>query len=147
MGSHRKTNTRTADGAVAFVAEVRQPSVFVFHDVEDALEEPTTLRAVKERVMEATAAQTLILTGATIEVPEELRGLALLWTLEAPTREEVERLVAETLEELRGRQLASVDLSEDRIRELEESLRGVSLPEAHRLILRSGARGRQARCG
>jgi hypothetical protein len=69
-----QANTRTAAGAIAFVAEVGQPSVFVLHDVEDALAEPTTVRAIKERAMEAAAAQTLILTGPTIEVPDDLRG-------------------------------------------------------------------------
>lgn len=136
-GSPPQVNTRLAAGAIAFVAQVVQPSVFVLHDVEDALEDPTTVRAVKERVLEATAAQTLVLTGATIEVPDELRGLALLWTLEPPSRAEIERLVSETMEELRARGLARVDLSSVETRELEESLRGVSLPEAQRLILRS----------
>ena len=132
-----QANTRAAAGAIAFVAQVDQPGVFVLHDVEDALEDPTTVRAVKERAMEASAAQTLVLTGATIEVPDELRGLALLWTLEPPSRDEIERLVSETLDELRERGLAGVDLSSLETRELEDSLRGVSLPEAQRLILRS----------
>src|SRR5699024_11123899 len=113
------------------------PGVFVFHDVGHVLEDHVTLRAIKERSLEATPAQTFVLTGATISVPDELRGLALLWTLEPPSDAEVQRRVADTVEELRSRHLAQIELTEERVRELADRLKGLSLPEAQRLILRA----------
>lgn len=132
-----QANTQAAARALAFVAEIRGPGVFVFHDAEPVLEDHTSVRAIKERALEATTEQTVILTGATISVPDDLLGLALLWKLEPPSDREVQRLVSETLEELHVRQLAAVDLPPERIRELEASLRGLSLLEGQRLILRA----------
>jgi hypothetical protein len=132
-----QTNTQSAAHAMSFIAEIPGPGVFVFHDAEPVLEEHTSVRAIKERALEAKPEQTVVLTGSTISVPDELKGLALLWKLEPPSDAEVQRLVAETIEELRVRQVATVDLPSERIRDLEESLRGLSLLEGHRLILRA----------
>ena len=132
-----QTNTQPAAHAMSFIAEIPGPGVFVFQDAEPVLEEHTSVRAIKERALEAKPEQTVVLTGSTISVPDELKGLALLWKLEPPSEAEVHRLVTETIEELRARQVATVDLPSERIRELEESLRGLSLLEGHRLILRA----------
>jgi ATPase family protein associated with various cellular activities (AAA)/AAA+ lid domain-containing protein len=136
-GLEPQANTQTVASAMGFIAEIRGPGVFVFHDAEPVLEEHTSVRAIKERALEATPEQTIVLTGPTISVPDELKGLALLWKLAPPSHAEVQRLVAETMEELRVRHFAEVDLPSERIRELEESLRGLSLLEAQRLILRA----------
>ena len=93
-GQSSQPGTTSAGGAIGFLAEVDGPGVFVFHDVGHVLEDHVTLRAIKERALEATPAQTFVLTGATISVPDELLGLALLWTLEPPSDAEVQRLVA-----------------------------------------------------
>jgi hypothetical protein len=136
-GQSSQANTTSAAGAIGFIAEIKGPGVFVFHDVGHALEDHATLRAFKEQALGGTPAQTLVLAGADIVVPEELRGLALLWTLEPPSDAEVHRLVSETMEELRTRHFAEIDLPHERARELAESLKGLSLPEAQRLILRA----------
>ena len=136
-GLEPQPNTRTAAGAIAFIAEVSQPGVFVLHDVASALTDTTTTRAIKERALAGREGQTIVLTGASISVPDELHGLALLWRLEPPSHEELESLISGTLDDLRARQLVVVDLAPDRIRELEEGLRGLSLLEAQRLIVRS----------
>ena len=130
-------NTALATGAIGFIAQVDVPGVFVFHDVEHVFEDHATLRAFKELAFGSMPAQTLVLTGATISVPDELRGLALLWKLEPPSDAEVHRLVSGTMEELRTRHLAKIELPQERVQELAESLKGLSLPEAQRLVLRA----------
>lgn len=136
-GLEPQAKTEPALAAMGFIAEIRGPGVFVFHDAEPVLEEHTSVRALKERALEAKPEQTVVLTGPTLSVPDELKGLALLWKLTPPSQQEVHRLVAETMEELRVRHFANVDLPEERVRELEASLRGLSLLEAQRLILRA----------
>jgi hypothetical protein len=136
-GQNSQPNTTVAAGAIGFIAQIDGPGVFVFYDVGHVLEDHVSLRAVKERALEASPAQTLVLTGAAISVPDELRGLALLWTLEPPSDAELHRLVNETMDELRTRHVATIELPEERVRELADSLKGLSLPEAQRLILRA----------
>jgi hypothetical protein len=84
-GLEPQANTQTVATAMGFIAEIRGPGVFVFHDAEPALEEHASVRAIKERALEATPEQTVILTGPTISVPDELKGLALLWKLAPPS--------------------------------------------------------------
>jgi hypothetical protein len=81
-GLGAQTNTQSAAHAMSFIAEIPGPGVFVFHDAEPVLEEHTSVRAIKERALEAKPEQTVVLTGSAVSVPDELKGLALLWKLE-----------------------------------------------------------------
>lgn len=72
-----QANTQAAAHAMSFIAEIPGPGV-VFQDAEPVLEEHTSVRAIKERALEAKPGQTVVLTGSTISVPDELEGLALL---------------------------------------------------------------------
>src|SRR5918996_6666735 len=130
-----QVNTQTVAAAMGFIEEIRGPGVFVFHDAEPVLEEHASVRAIKERALEATPGADHRSHGADDLGPGRAEGLALLWKLAPPSGTEVQRLVAETMEELRARHFAEVDLTPERIRELEESLRGLSLLETQRLIL------------
>ena len=60
-----QTNTQPAAHAMSFIAEIPGPGVFVFQDAEPVLEEHTSVRAIKERALEAKPEQTVVLTGST----------------------------------------------------------------------------------
>ena len=131
----------TADprGALAFVGALPDPAAFVFLDLHAALADPATVRRLKEVALAAKPGQTLVLTGPTTEAPAELGGLALRWTLEPPSREEVEELVRRTLDDLAARDVP-VMLDAAGRAELIETLRGLTLREVERLILQAALR-------
>jgi AAA+ superfamily predicted ATPase len=127
--------TAEISSALGFARELREPSVFVFLDVTSAFTEPTVVRRLKEFALAGPAGQTIVLTGSDVPVPPELDGVALRWTLEPPPAAEVEALVRRVTGELAERGLA-IALGDEGIHELTDAVRGISLPEAERLIVR-----------
>ena len=121
--------------ALGFAGELKDPAVFVFLDVKAALADATVVRRLKEFALAEPRGQTIVLTAADLPVPPELDGVALPWTLEPPDAAEVASLVRQVTGELADRGLA-VALDEPALEALTEAVRGISLPEAERLILR-----------
>jgi hypothetical protein len=130
--------------ALAFVADVGDPGVFVFVDAHHAIADPVVLRAVKDTAQQAEGGQTIVLTGPERQVPPELEGLGVPWTLRPPTEAELARLVRRTVEDLAMRGMtASIGAGEEA--DLVNALRGVTLADAERLlqqaVLRDGVLG------
>jgi SpoVK/Ycf46/Vps4 family AAA+-type ATPase len=108
----------------------------VLNDIRPALSDPAVVRRIKEIALAARPGQSLVVTGATAEVPPELDGIALPWTLEPPSKQEVEALVHRVVADLTARKFA-VSVHEPEVAGLVEAVQGLSLPEAERLILRA----------
>jgi SpoVK/Ycf46/Vps4 family AAA+-type ATPase len=121
--------------ALSFADGLTDPSVFVFLDVEAALADAKVVRRLKEFALEEPVGQTIVLTSPDLTMPAELDGVALPWTLEPPDVLEVAALVRHVTDELAERGLA-ITLDDGALAALTEAVRGISLPEAERLILR-----------
>ncbi len=128
--------TTDARKALAFLGHVPHPGVFVFADITHALSDPVFVRQVKEFAQSPRAGQTLVLAAADVAAPPELAGVALPWSLSPPEREELEELVRRTLRDLAARDFP-VSLDSEGIQSLVESLRGLSVAEAERLVQRA----------
>ena len=125
--------------ALDFVASLPDPGVFVMADIHAAFGDAVVIRRIKEIAQRARPGQTLVLTGPRAQVPAELEGLALPWSLEPPTPEEIAALVRRTMDDLAARNLPVV-MDAKAVDELVEALRGLTLPEAERLILQAAFR-------
>ena len=116
------------------------PGVFVFADLHPALGDPVVVRHLKEIAQRAKQGQTIVVAGAERNVPAELEGVALPWSLKPPSAEELERLVKRTIRDLKGRGLEA-DLDDDAIEDFAQTLRGLSIGDAERLIQRAALAG------
>ncbi len=119
--------------ALAFVEDITAPAVFVFADAHPVLQDPLVVRRVKEAAQRLEGGQTLILTAPEHRLPPELAGLAHLWRLKPPTREELGALVKRMLDELAGRNFP-VAIGPSHIDQIVESLTGLTIAEAARLV-------------
>ncbi|HVF08698.1 MAG TPA: hypothetical protein VNC60_08985 [Actinomycetota bacterium] len=134
-GMPRQPATSGLAQALSFAGELRDPAVFVFLDAGAALSDPAVVRRIKEFALAEPAGQTVVLTASDVAVPADLEGVALLWTLDPPDAVEVERFVRRLMSELVERGLA-VALDDAAVESMTEAVRGITLPEAERLILR-----------
>jgi hypothetical protein len=132
-GMQPQYGTADAGTALQFVGGVTDPGVFAFLDPAPLLRDPVTVRRIKELAQSARPGMTLAFAGAHLDCPAELDGLAVPWSLPPPSRDELERLVRDTIRQLMDRNLA-VALDDDGIRELADSLRGLSASAAVRLV-------------
>jgi hypothetical protein len=122
--------------ALDFLAELTGPAVFVFADVHHALQDPVTVRRIKELAQAARRGQTIVLTAPVFRVPPELEGLAIPWELRPPDHDELLALVRRTLDDLRARAFP-IALDDAGVDSLVEALRGLSTAEAEGLVRRA----------
>jgi hypothetical protein len=136
--------TRNLVTALAFVADLSDPGVFVFADAHPALEDPVVVRAVKDAAGAVDPGQTILLTGPDPAIPAELEGLAVAWELRPPGQEELRALLDRTIADLEARRVP-VRLDTDGVDALAASLKGLDLGAAERMIqqavLHDGALG------
>ena len=126
---------RTADprAALAFVADLAAPGVFVFCDSQTLLSDPVARRAVKDAAGSAEPGQTIVLAGPDLVIPPELKGVALPWSLRPPTDDELLDLVRGAMSDLAARGMAAG--SDPALEtELAGALRGLSLADAQHLL-------------
>jgi len=135
-GQHPAYGTVDARKALDFIAELTGPGVFVFADVHHALQDPVTVRRIKELAQAAPRGQTIVLSGPVMRIPPELDGLAIPWDLRPPDRDELLRLVQQTLDDLRARNFP-VALDDAGVESLVDALRGLSTAEAEGLVRRA----------
>jgi SpoVK/Ycf46/Vps4 family AAA+-type ATPase len=122
--------------ALAFVADLPDPGLFVFVDAHHAIEDPVVLRAVKDAAQQAESGQTVLLAGPGLEIPPELESLAVPWTLRPPGKAEIARMVRRTVEDLTARRMAvAVDARSET--ELVGALVGLTMADAEKLLQRA----------
>jgi hypothetical protein len=138
-GEGVQVGTHDVKVAFGFVDGVTIPSVFVFADVHHALGDHTAARRLKELAGEMEEGQTVVLAVPRADLPAELNGIALRWTLRPPTRAELEELVRRTITDLRARRF-HVELDDGDVASLAEALRGLSMTAAERLLQQAAVR-------
>lgn len=119
--------------ALAFVTELGTPGAFVFADANPLLKDPVAVRRIKEIAQRQRQGQTVILTASRPDLPEELDGIAHRWRLRPPGKAELVQLVRSTVRQLGDRGFL---VDNERIEEMAQALRGVTIEEAARLIRR-----------
>src|SRR5436190_16540574 len=102
-GGDAATGTVDVLKALAFISDLTSPGVFVFEDVESKLAEPMVLRHIKDIAEAAVPGITVVLEVQDKTIPSELKGLALSWTLEPPTTEEITEFLRRTFSEFASR--------------------------------------------
>jgi SpoVK/Ycf46/Vps4 family AAA+-type ATPase len=138
-GMDPQVGTTDPRKALDFIGSLPDPGVFVMADLHAAFGDPVVVRRIKELGQQAKPGQTLVLTGPTAQIPPELEGLALPWKLEPPAREEVAALVRRTVDDLAVRGVPVV-IDPKEMEELIDAVRGLTLPEAERLVLEAALR-------
>ena len=142
-GQPRQLGTEDPGRALAFVAEIAEPGVFLFADFSTCLQNPVVARRVKEIAQASRPGQTLVLTGPRPEVPPEVADVALRWTMPPLDREAIAAVVRRVLDDLSAAGTAQIQVDPKTVEELVEALAGLSAADADRLLrqaaLRDGA--------
>jgi hypothetical protein len=125
--------------ALAFIADLRDPGVFVLTDAHHPLRDPITLRAVKDAAQRADRGQTIVMTAPRMEVPPELESLAVPWILRPPDRAELAAMVRRTVEDLTATR-RPVHLTASEEAGIVDALAGLTMAGAERLLQRAVVR-------
>ena len=110
-------------------------AVFHLRDFARHFETPQVVRQFRDLAKRfATTRSTLVLTGRTVELPDELEHQAVHYPLRMPGREELKPVVASVLRSLGGRRKVPVELEPDEFDSLLGALSGLTLNQARQAV-------------
>jgi ATPase family protein associated with various cellular activities (AAA) len=124
--------------ALVQVAATREDGIYLFKDLHKYLEDPATVRRLRDLApVLGRGRRTLILAGAHLDLPPEIRALSAVFKLELPTVDELKTLVQDTVRGLMARGKTQIQLEGSDLDLFAESLRGLTLFEAERALYRA----------
>lgn len=134
-------DTRSPGPALRHLARLDREVLVMLLDVQPYLERPEVVRSLRELAHAYGGTRsTALLVGPGLDLPGTLRPSAARLALELPDQERMERLVREVAATLRRTGEGSVELGEEEVSALARALRGLTLEESRRLLLRAGLR-------
>jgi hypothetical protein len=123
--------------ALAAMGELTAESLFVLHDFAPHLAQPEGSRAFRdllERFSAPGRLSTVVLTGASLQLPPEIEAVCVRWDLAMPTRDEYRRTISTVVESLQAQRSATVDLGTADLDELAVALSGLTLNQARQTV-------------
>jgi hypothetical protein len=123
--------------ALAAMGELTGESLFVLHDFAPHLAAPEVSRAFRDLLQRFSVPgrlSTVVLTGATVELPAEIEAAAVRWELAMPTRDEYRRTISAVVESLEAQRSASVELGPADLDALAVALSGLTLNQARQAV-------------
>jgi ATPase family protein associated with various cellular activities (AAA) len=138
---HPVDSNKTTDLAFALrqIRSYQGDGVWLLKDPQPHLENPSTLRALRETAQEfAGSARTLVMVGPSIPSKPELDDVQVRFDLALPGPDELRDLVMDTARKLARDHLAKrVNLSRDDVEGLVSDLQGLTMFEAERALARA----------
>ncbi len=138
QGGNAMVDTRTPDRALRTIASWDSDAVFHLEDFGPWLDDPALRRTLKDAIHDrGRFRRTAVITGASLSIPPDLvhLGARVRWAL--PSDAELERVLARVVNDLSRTLQVQVVLSNDQMRDLVRSLRGLTVHEAERAIGRA----------
>jgi AAA+ superfamily predicted ATPase len=132
--SHQAVQSlREPEKVLASVAHRTEPSIILFMDIHHWLDEPLTLRQMKEIALSGKQ-HTLVLVSHAAEIPDELRPLSAKFTLSLPNREALEGMMHEESADWGRKHQKSVKAHKEAVQALLNNLTGLTWSDARQLI-------------
>jgi AAA+ superfamily predicted ATPase len=130
----------TADpqGALRHIQATRVQAIYHLQGVGALLEDRALISRLTEVVRAFTASDSaLVVTGDDIRLPEGIRPHSAVLSPPAPDRDDLRRLVGDIYRDVRRRMDVKMDLTSRDMNRLLQSLKGLSLTQAGRVLTRA----------
>ncbi len=126
-------STQEPNKALSEIANRSQPSIYLLMDFHHWLDDPLTLRQLKEISLRRPD-QTLVLVSHAAEIPDELSTVSAKFALSLPNRTELELLLDEESQAWGRKHRRSVKARQEIVDKLITNLSGLTLSDAKQLI-------------
>ncbi|MEM8954933.1 MAG: AAA family ATPase [Verrucomicrobiota bacterium] len=144
-GVRRHGETRTAIGQTTFagnalrhIESLKVDGVFLFRGLDEQLGDPVVQRMLKEVAVHFRGrGSVLVITGGSIEIPEELKQDVVFFPLELPNAEELSAVVDMTVRSLRFGAAGAVSLNGGEREALLHALSGMTMNQARQAVARA----------
>ncbi len=127
--------TRDPSQSLQYIKGLNQTGIFLLLDFHPYLGEPINVRLLKEIAQGyEDSARTLVLVSHALDIPPELRHLAVRFNLRLPDRAGMVALINEEARQWEGRHGHRVKASRTAVKQLADNLLGMTALDARRLI-------------
>ena len=135
MHTNRKTHlaVREPSKVLTEISGRIVPSIYLFMDIHHWLDDPLTLRQLKEIAI-GQPSQTLVLVSHSADIPDELRSLSVQFELSLPDRKALKQLLQAEVREWGRQNDRNVKANREVIDPVLNTLSGLSLRDARQLI-------------
>jgi hypothetical protein len=117
------------------VAGLRVAAIFFLKDFSRHLTEAAVARQFRDLAEQLSKARsTMVLTGATVELPPDIEPLAVRYQLQLPDREEMEKIFNAVIQSLGKSVMRDVQLTPEEREAFMGALRGLTLNQARQAI-------------
>ncbi|MGA7615803.1 MAG: AAA family ATPase [Thermoanaerobaculia bacterium] len=122
-------------GALQHVDGLSVESIVHLKDFAPFLETPSVRRSLRETAQRfAGTRSTLILSGTSLDLPEEIRSMAVNLAWQLPTPAELRRVLDGVVRTLRSRARIRVELTGEDVEQLTRALAGLTLAQARQTL-------------
>jgi SpoVK/Ycf46/Vps4 family AAA+-type ATPase len=124
--------------ALAHMASTPLAALYVMKDFHQYLEEPLILRKLKDisAHFERNGA-CMVIVSPVLNIPPELKRMVAHFVFTLPSKEELQKVIPEAIEEARMKARIQVSLTPEEIEQVAERLKGLTEKEAKRTIFRA----------
>ncbi len=129
-----RSKEQKLSAVLANISTMPQPGIFLLLDAHPWMEDPLTVRLLREIAQDDQANHTLILTGPEFDIPNELKTIAARFEFTLPTNAQLQVLIKEESLKWGEKYQKSVKASKEVIEALTRNLLGLTLTDARRLV-------------
>ncbi len=122
--------------ALSYVIDSDEKSIYLFRDLGAHCSDPHIQRLVRDLHVACDRHQSTLIATGIDPLPSTVRRFSVPWDLPWPTVEELSSAVKEKFREIRSQsaQIVTADISKRQLEQLVQSLRGLSLGDAQRVV-------------
>jgi len=131
-------NTRTAMEVLNFISSSSLDAIYLLKDLHRYFEDALLVRKLRDISQGfRLKRKSLVLTAPSFIIPPELSNEVVFYDLSFPSPEELWELVRRVLRGISARRKITVDMDSAACRKLVQSLKGLTLNEAERVLMRA----------
>lgn len=119
---------------LAQISRAASAGVYLFLDSHPWMDDPLTVRLVREIAQDTDLGHTLVFTGPEIEIPAELKPISARFELSLPSREELTEIIHQESAAWGQKKRRSVKATSSVIQAMTQNLLGMTLSDARRLV-------------
>ncbi len=134
QASSQRSKEQKLASVLANIAQMKQPGIFLCLDAHPWMDDPLTVRLLREIAQDDKTDHTLILTGPEFDIPKELKTIAARFEFTLPTTEQLHTLIKKESSKWGEKNHRSVKASKEVIEALTRNLLGLTLNDARRLV-------------
>jgi len=128
-------NSQQPAQALATISTIRGDALFLLKDFHKYLDQDVIVRKLRDLTAQfRRARRSIVISSPVVNIPIELEKDVVRFSLGFPTQPELSQVVNMTLRDLMGKHQIKDDLPSDQMPVLLNSLRGLTLDEARRIL-------------